>query len=311
MYLSSDAREESFTTGVSAHRDRAARRATLVLTLLIASVALGVTSCAGSNPGQPTATTVPVRLTVQVVSLDAFGAAPSDFQVSAGGNPTPGSGDGTIVMLPAHTPFRVTTAASTRPEGYAETMSGFCSGDSGAPAAVGSARTCLISETEQPLACDQNLWRRTYAPWRFRQYTPCQMGSGTIEEVWQSEDGDLDMTVRANGTPGLAPGQTLLMVEVPCQFSTTWQIARDACGNSFQNSLHLAAGMRVRVAGPRVGDWNHTPQNPQTEIHGAVIRVLGGPPDAVQTQAFRPIALHPEGYLGGGRYEEEEEPASR
>jgi hypothetical protein len=270
---------------------------------------LSVTALAcgqGSTAPQPTAPTVPVaiRVTVRVSSLDPFGATPADFPVSAGGEAVAGSSDGVVFAVRAGSAFQV-SVSSDKPEGYAETLSGFCGGDAGAATAAGDERLCTITETEQPLKCDPDLWRKTYAPWRFRKYSDCEMGSGTVDEVWQSEDGDLDMTVRPDGSAGLAAGQTLLMVEVPCQFPTSSQMPKDSCGNAFQNSLRPVAGMRIRFAGPRVADGNHTPAKPQTENHGAVLRILSR--RSAQTQSARAFPIRREGYLGGGRYEREDD----
>ena len=265
-----------------------------------------------SKPMQPSAPAGPVaiRVTVRVNSLDASGASAADFPVSAGGESAAGSPDGVVFVVNSHRSFQV-TVGQDKAEGHTEVLSGFCGGDSGGPTAPGEERVCAITETEQPLKCDPDLWRKTYAPWRFRKYSDCEIGAGTVEEVWQSDDGDLDLTVRPNGALALAPGQQLLMVEAPCQFPTTWQMAKDACGNVFQNTVHIAAGVRIRFAGPRVADGNHTPANPQTENHGAVIRVLSRKNVSAQAQSFMALPVHREGYLGGGRYEPEEEPRER
>jgi hypothetical protein len=283
---------------------------TLALLILL-SATFG--ACGGaSTPPQPSSTTgtVAIRVTVRVSSLDAFGATSADFPVTVGGDAQPGAPQGVVFIVRAHAPFQVAVSAE-KPEGHSEQMNGFCSGDAGVATTPGEERVCAITETEKPLTCDPNLWTKTYAPWRFRKYSDCELGGGTLQEVWQSEDGDLDMTVRPNSGATLAAGQTLMMVEVPCQFPTTQELPKASCGNMFQNGVHVAAGMRIRFAGPRVADWNHTPTNPQTENHGAVIRILSRTDPTVQGQSLRAPSIRPEGYLGGGRYELEDDDPNR
>jgi hypothetical protein len=291
---------------VRAIRARRSNPATLAfLTVFSATLA----SCGGeSAPSQPSATTgtVAIRVTVKVNSLDANGATSADFPVSVGGDAIPGASAGVVFVVRAHAPFQVAVSPE-KPEGHSEQINGFCGGDAGMATTPGEERVCAITETEQPLTCDPGLWTKTYAPWRFRKYSDCELGSGSVQEVWQSQDGDLAMTVRTNSGATLAAGQTSLMVEVPCQFATTLQLPKASCGNVFQNGVHLAAGMRIRFAGPRVADWNHTPSNPQTENHGSVIRILSRKDPAAQAQSLRALPIRPEGYLGGGRYEPEDD----
>jgi hypothetical protein len=284
---------------------------TTVALLTLFSTTFG--ACGGESAlPQPSSTmgTVTIRVTVKVSGLDAFGATSADFPVSVGGDALPEASEGVVFVVRAHAPFRVAVSPD-KPEGHSEQMNGFCSGDAGEATKPGEERVCAITETEQPLRCDPGLWTKTYAPWRFRKYSDCEMGSGSVQEVWQSEDGDLDMTVRPSSGAALAAGQTLLMVEVPCQFPTTQQLPRASCANVFQNGVHVAAGMRIRFAGPRVADWNHTPANPQTENHGAVIRILSRKDPTVLAQSLRAQPIRPEGYLGGGRYELEDDDRNR
>jgi len=286
--------------------DRRTNSATLAL-LAFFSATFG--ACGGeSAPQQPSSTTgtVAIRVTLKVSSLDAFGATSADFPVSVGGDPLPGAPEGVVFVIRAHAPFQVAVSPE-KPDGHTEQMIGFCSGDAGVATTPGEERLCAITEAEQPLKCDPGLWTKTYAPWRFRKYLDCELGSGSVQEVWQSEDGDLDMTVRPTSGAALAAGQTLLMVEIPCQFQTTQQLPKASCGNVFQNGVHVAAGMRIRFAGPRVADWNHTPSNPQTENHGSVMRILSRKDPTAQAQSLRALPIRPEGYLGGGRYEPEDD----
>jgi hypothetical protein len=289
-----------------------ARRLPVVAILLTGGGLSAMAGCGRGTSQAPTAATGPVaiRVVVRVNSLDAFGATPADFPVSVGAESVTPAADGVVLYVQARMAFQVRTGAE-KAEGHAEAMTGFCSGDSGAPTRPGEERLCTVTETEQPLKCDADLWRRTYAPWRLRKFVDCEIGAGTLQEAWQSEDGDLDATVQAAGAPPLAQGQRLLILEVPCQFPTTWPMAKEACGNQFQNTVRLAPGMRVRYAGPRVSDNNHTPTNPQTEIHGAVIRILSRPIAAPQAESVHRLPLRREGYLGGGRYEPESEPFER
>ena len=295
---------------VRAIRARTTNPATLALLTVFSAtfVACG----GGAAPSQPSATTgtVAVRVTVKIRSLDAFGATAADFPVSVGGEALPGAPEGVVFAVRAHAPFQVAVSPD-KPEGHSEQMNGFCGGDAGMATTPGEERVCAITETEQPLTFDPSLWTKTYAQWRFRKYSDCELGSGSVQEVWQSQDGDLDMTVQTNSGTALAASQTSLMVEVPCQFQTTQQLPKASCGNVFQNGVHLAAGMRIRFAGPRVADWNHTPTNPQIENHGAVIRILTRKDPTAQAQSLRALPIRPEGYLGGGRYEPEDDDPNR
>lgn len=235
-------------------------------------------SCGGHTaPTQPSPTSLSLAISLTVSNVKFGTAVPADFAVTVAGpstNMTVAAGDEGPLMVAVNA--GATYAVSiTGPQGYATTTSSDCAGT-----AVPGHKSCSIELKEAPVACDETLWNRVYLRDRLRLLSQCQVASGIVVDRGIEDDGDLVMELipdapyasllrAGNGTPD-AHGH--LVVEVPCQGSTTEAPPRAACAQFTGTKVALPnLGAHIVAAAPWVEDLNHSAWG---ELHGARIILL-------------------------------------
>jgi hypothetical protein len=235
-------------------------------------------SCAGhTTPAVPSTTTLTLTIAL-TVSNGKFGTAvPNDFAIRVAGQSTDvtvweGEGGPITVAVGAGGPYTVSLSG---PQGYGTTASPECAG-----IAAAGRKTCSIELKEAPVVCDDTLWSRVYLRDRLHVLSQCQVASGIVVDRGIEEDGDLVMEVVPDRpyTSLMRPGNATadahghLVVEVPCQGSTTEAPPRAACAQFTGTKVDVPnLGDHIVAAAPWVEDLNHFAWG---ELHGARLIIL-------------------------------------
>ncbi len=225
----------------------------------------------------PSASSLNLAISLTVSNVKFGTATPSDFtitvtQPSTRLTVTEGDDGPVSVAVNAGTTYAVSVGG---PQGYTTTVSPDCAGT----AAVGL-KSCTIGLKEAPVTCDDTLWNRIYLRDRLRLLSQCQVASGTVVDRGVEADGDLVMELVPDGpyTSLLRPGNNSpdahghLVVEVPCQGSTTESTPSAACAQFTGTKVDVPnLGAHIVAAAPWVEDTNHSSWG---ELHGARIIFL-------------------------------------
>lgn len=247
----------------------------LVAVCLAASLAL---SCADHTaPSAPSAASLNLSVALTVNNVKFGTATRGDFVITVSQpanqmTATEGDDGPVVIAVPAGAPYTVSVSG---PAGYATTASADCAGT----AAVGR-KTCTIDLKEAPVTCDDTLWNRIYLRDRLHVLNPCQMASGVVVDRGIEPDGDLVMELIPDPpyTSLLRPGNNSpdahghLVVEVPCQGTTTEDSPRAACAQFTGTKVEVPSlGTHIVAAAPWVEDLNHSAWG---ELHGARLIIL-------------------------------------